>query len=78
MLLVHARNVDRRDNRWKGQRPVPRVRLPAADGHGDESRGVPPFVDAWGIDIVYSGSQKALSCPPGIAPLTLGRVPSTS
>ncbi len=33
--------------------------------------GVPLFVDAWGIDAAYSGSQKCLSCPPGIAPLTL-------
>ncbi|MBI4553554.1 MAG: alanine--glyoxylate aminotransferase family protein [Candidatus Latescibacteria bacterium] len=28
-------------------------------------------VDAWGIDACYSGSQKCLSCPPGLAPLTL-------
>ncbi|MEE9325066.1 MAG: alanine--glyoxylate aminotransferase family protein [Dehalococcoidia bacterium] len=28
-------------------------------------------VDEWGIDICYSGSQKCLSCPPGIAPITL-------
>ncbi len=34
--------------------------------------GVPLFVDAWQIDVAYSGSQKCLSCPPGIAPLTLG------
>lgn len=34
--------------------------------------GVPLFIDAWGVDIAYSGSQKALSCPPGIAPLTFG------
>jgi alanine-glyoxylate transaminase/serine-glyoxylate transaminase/serine-pyruvate transaminase len=34
--------------------------------------GVPLFVDAWGIDAAYSGSQKCLSCPPGISPLTLG------
>jgi len=34
--------------------------------------GLPLFVDAWQIDIAYSGSQKCLSCPPGIAPLTLG------
>ncbi len=33
--------------------------------------GVPLFVDAWQIDAAYSGSQKCLSCPPGIAPLTL-------
>lgn len=34
--------------------------------------GLPLFLDAWGVDIAYSGSQKCLSCPPGLAPLTLG------
>lgn len=34
--------------------------------------GVPLFLDNWLVDIAYSGSQKCLSCPPGIAPLTLG------
>src|SRR3954466_8507313 len=28
---------------------------------------VPLETDAWGIDVVVSGSQKALMCPPGIA-----------
>jgi len=28
-------------------------------------------VDDWGIDACYSASQKCLSCPPGMAPLTL-------
>jgi len=28
-------------------------------------------VDEWGVDICYSGSQKALSAPPGLAPLTV-------
>ena len=28
-------------------------------------------VDAWQIDVCYSGSQKCLSCPPGLAPLTM-------
>jgi aspartate aminotransferase-like enzyme len=28
---------------------------------------VPVDTDAWGIDVVVSGSQKALMCPPGIA-----------
>jgi alanine-glyoxylate transaminase / serine-glyoxylate transaminase / serine-pyruvate transaminase len=27
-------------------------------------------VDAWGIDACYSGTQKCLSCPPGLAPVT--------
>lgn len=33
--------------------------------------GCPVEVDAWGIDVCYSGTQKCLSCPPGLAPLTL-------
>jgi alanine-glyoxylate transaminase/serine-glyoxylate transaminase/serine-pyruvate transaminase len=32
--------------------------------------GLPVEVDAWGIDVCYSGSQKCLSCPPGLAPVT--------
>jgi len=34
--------------------------------------GVPVFLDHWHVDMSYSGSQKCLSCPPGISPLTLG------
>ncbi len=34
--------------------------------------GVPLYLDEWGVDIAYSGSQKCLSCPPGASPLTLG------
>ena len=33
--------------------------------------GVPVDVDEWEADAVYSGTQKCLSCPPGLAPLTL-------
>jgi alanine-glyoxylate transaminase/serine-glyoxylate transaminase/serine-pyruvate transaminase len=32
--------------------------------------GVPVEVDAWRVDAVYSGSQKCLSCPPGLAPIS--------
>ncbi|MFQ5752585.1 MAG: pyridoxal-phosphate-dependent aminotransferase family protein [bacterium] len=32
--------------------------------------GVPVKVDDWKIDVCYSGTQKCLSCPPGLAPLT--------
>lgn len=28
------------------------------------------LVDDWGIDACYSGTQKCLSCPPGLAPVT--------
>ena len=34
--------------------------------------GVPLFLDAWGVDAAYSGTQKCISCPPGLAPFTLG------
>ncbi len=32
--------------------------------------GIPLRVDAWSCDAVYSGSQKCLSAPPGLSPLT--------
>jgi alanine-glyoxylate transaminase/serine-glyoxylate transaminase/serine-pyruvate transaminase len=32
--------------------------------------GVPVEIDAWGVDAVYSGTQKCLSCPPGAAPVS--------
>tara|TARA_R110002073_G_C9443087_1_gene577480 strand:+ start:510 stop:1739 length:1230 start_codon:yes stop_codon:yes gene_type:complete len=32
--------------------------------------GSPLKVDAWGIDAIYSGSQKCLSCPPGLSPVS--------
>jgi alanine-glyoxylate transaminase / serine-glyoxylate transaminase / serine-pyruvate transaminase len=34
--------------------------------------GCPVRVDDWGIDACYSGTQKCLSCPPGLAPITFG------
>jgi alanine-glyoxylate transaminase / serine-glyoxylate transaminase / serine-pyruvate transaminase len=32
--------------------------------------GIPVKVDEWGIDAIYSGSQKCLSCPPGLSPVS--------
>jgi alanine-glyoxylate transaminase/serine-glyoxylate transaminase/serine-pyruvate transaminase len=32
--------------------------------------GIPVEIDKWGIDAVYSGTQKCLSCPPGLAPVS--------
>ena len=29
-------------------------------------------VDAWDIDAIYSGTQKCLSCPPGLSPVSFG------
>jgi alanine-glyoxylate transaminase/serine-glyoxylate transaminase/serine-pyruvate transaminase len=34
--------------------------------------GVPVEIDRWGIDAAYSGTQKCLSCPPGLSPVTFG------
>ena len=35
--------------------------------------GLPVEIDGWDIDAAYSGSQKCLSCPPGLAPVTFGQ-----
>jgi alanine-glyoxylate transaminase/serine-glyoxylate transaminase/serine-pyruvate transaminase len=32
--------------------------------------GLPLALDAWGVDAAYSGTQKCLSCPPGLSPAT--------
>ncbi len=32
--------------------------------------GIPIKVDEWNIDACYSGTQKCLSCPPGLSPVT--------
>lgn len=32
--------------------------------------GMPVRVDDWGVDALYSGTQKCLSCPPGLSPVT--------
>jgi len=34
--------------------------------------GIPVEIDAWGADIAYSGTQKCLGVPPGLAPFTAG------
>jgi alanine-glyoxylate transaminase / serine-glyoxylate transaminase / serine-pyruvate transaminase len=34
--------------------------------------GCPVRIDAWGVDAVYSGTQKCLSCPPGLSPVSFG------
>jgi len=31
--------------------------------------GEPFFADKWGIDLVYTGAQKCLGCPPGLSPI---------
>lgn len=32
--------------------------------------GTPLWTDRWGIDVVYTGSQKVLNAPPGLAPIS--------
>lgn len=32
--------------------------------------GLPVEIDRWQVDAAYSGTQKCLSCPPGLAPVT--------
>src|SRR6266566_8142528 len=35
--------------------------------------GCPVRIDEWQVDAVYSGTQKCLSCPPGLTPVSLSR-----
>jgi alanine-glyoxylate transaminase / serine-glyoxylate transaminase / serine-pyruvate transaminase len=35
--------------------------------------GIPLLVDDWNIDAVYSGSQKCLSCTPGLSPISFSQ-----
>lgn len=35
--------------------------------------GIPVETDDWGIDAAYAGTQKCLSAPPGVAPVTLSQ-----
>ncbi|MCH2186073.1 alanine--glyoxylate aminotransferase family protein, partial [Myxococcota bacterium] len=32
--------------------------------------GLPIALDDWGVDAAYSGTQKCLSCPPGLSPIS--------
>ncbi len=34
--------------------------------------GIPMDMDAWGVDLIFSGSQKAWMCPPGLVILGVG------
>jgi alanine-glyoxylate transaminase/serine-glyoxylate transaminase/serine-pyruvate transaminase len=53
---------------------------PLAEGKGDallladcvtSLGGIPVRLDEWGVDLAYSGSQKCLGLPPGLAPFTI-------
>jgi alanine-glyoxylate transaminase/serine-glyoxylate transaminase/serine-pyruvate transaminase len=32
--------------------------------------GIEIFMDDWAVDVIYSGTQKCLSCPPGLSPVS--------
>ena len=35
--------------------------------------GIPVALDTWGVDLAYAGTQKCLSCPPGLAPVSFSQ-----
>lgn len=35
--------------------------------------GIPVETDEWKIDVIYSGTQKCLSCPPGLSPVSFSQ-----
>jgi alanine-glyoxylate transaminase/serine-glyoxylate transaminase/serine-pyruvate transaminase len=57
--------------------PVPEIAAAARDAGAlvvldcvTSLAGVPVQLDEWGIDAAYSGTQKCLSCPPGLSPVS--------
>jgi len=55
--------------------PVPEIAAAARDAGAfvvldcvTSLAGLPVELDAWGVDAAYSGTQKCLSCPPGLSP----------
>ena len=36
--------------------------------------GIPVETDKWKVDAIYSGTQKCLSCPPGLAPVSFSEI----
>ena len=72
-VLPAVRHVDRR-----GRPTSARVKEAVGDAllvvDAISSLGAVPLeTDAWGIDVVVSGSQKALMCPPGLAMASVPR-----
>lgn len=35
--------------------------------------GIPVKTDEWNIDVIYSGTQKCISCPPGLSPVSFNK-----
>ncbi len=57
--------------------PGPICRIAAAEGALSivdcvtSLGGIPVDADAWGADVIYSGTQKCLSAPPGLSPFAM-------
>ena len=58
--------------------PVPEISMLAHDAGAlllldtvTSLGGCPVELDGWNVDAVYSGTQKCLSCPPGLSPVSL-------
>src|SRR5881396_2255158 len=72
VAIVHA------ETSTGAHQPVDRIGA-AAHSHGalflldcvTSLGGAPVEIDGWGVDAAYSGTQKCLSCPPGLSPVTL-------
>ncbi|WP_437192800.1 pyridoxal-phosphate-dependent aminotransferase family protein [Planctomicrobium sp. SH527] len=57
--------------------PVPEISKAVHDGDSlllldcvTSLGGLPVLIDEWEVDAAYSGTQKCLSCPPGLSPVT--------
>ena len=63
------RDLDRGDRRHPARSPSARAAATRCSWSTPSRASAPPPLetDAWGLDVVVTGSQKALMCPPGLA-----------
>ncbi len=65
------RDVDRRRERHRAARRLATDRHVCSSSTASRRWAAYPVdVDAWGVDAVYSGTQKCLGVPPGLSPLS--------
>jgi alanine-glyoxylate transaminase/serine-glyoxylate transaminase/serine-pyruvate transaminase len=70
LAVVHAETSTGVENDVAALAPVARTETLLVVDAVTSLAGIPIAVDDWGIDACYSGTQKCLAVPPGLAPVT--------
>ncbi len=70
LAVVHAETSTGVENDIAALAPVAATETLLVVDAVTSAAGIPLAVDEWGIDACYSGTQKCLAVPPGLAPVT--------